>query len=124
MHEHGLCDSLLALVRERFPQVPAGARLRVRLRASEISGLTAAALQQALDHAHECHQCPPCEVELRCDGLLGRCRPCGQVVEVTPELRCAQCGSQQVSLCGGGTLLVEELNLMPLQARAPAAQHG
>ena len=85
----------------------------VRLRVSELAGLTEPALQEAFDHAHACHEGPRIQVDLRCDGLLGSCGRCGEVVAVTPDLTCAQCGDTGVTLAAGETLLIEEISLAP-----------
>lgn len=120
MHEHGLCDPILKVVQDRLPACGPGGRVRVRLRVSEISGLTEPALQAAFDHAHECHEGPRIEVELLAEGLLGKCERCGEVVQVTPELRCARCGGTGVTLAAGETLLIEEISVVPGET-APAA---
>ena len=95
----------------------------MRLRVSELSGLTAPALQAAFDHAHACHEGPQVVIDLQCDGLLGRCERCGKVVEVTPDLACAQCGATGVTLAAGETLLVEEITLLPAEPLPAAAKH-
>jgi Zn finger protein HypA/HybF involved in hydrogenase expression len=112
MHEQGLCDPVLKVVRDRLPAECREGRVLVRLRVSELSGLTEPALQAAFDHAHECHQGPQIELHLLDEGLLGQCRRCG-VVEVTPELACARCGESGVKLAAGETLLIEEITLLP-----------
>lgn len=113
MHEHGLCEPVLDRVRQCLPADWSGGRLVVRLRVSELSGLSEPALQAAFDHAHECHAGPQIEVELRAEGLLGRCPRCGQVVEVTPELACAVCGTTGLPLAAGEALLIEEITVIP-----------
>lgn len=120
MHEHGVCDTLLREVKPVFPEVPPGGKLILRLRASEIAGLQPEPLQQGMDHAHEQHEAPPIEVHLRCEGLLGHCANCATVVEVTEDLRCAVCGGQQVTLCAGDTLVIEEMSISP----PPAETNG
>jgi len=122
MHEHGICQMILHQIEEVFPEVPPGGKLVLQLRASEISGLSAAPLQQGMDHAHEQHQAPPIEVHLRCDGLLGRCTSCATVVEVTEDLRCTVCGGEQVTLCAGDTMLIEEVSVSPPSGETEAEE--
>lgn len=95
----------------------------MRLRVSELSGLTQAALQAAFDHAHESHQGPRVEVDLRSDSLLGRCEHCGEVVAITGELACTRCGASEVALAAGETLLIEEMELLPGESPPTAAPH-
>lgn len=111
MHEHGVGDLILHDLEHYFPTVPAGGCLRVRARVSEISGLTSEALQAALDHAHEQHEAPPIRLEVLTEGLLGRCRDCGTVTPVSEDLVCGACGSGEVTLCGGETVLIEEVSV-------------
>ncbi|HEY3398203.1 MAG TPA: hydrogenase/urease maturation nickel metallochaperone HypA [Armatimonadota bacterium] len=122
MHEHGLGEGVLSALADYLTKVPPGRRLRVHLRASEMSGLSQGALQAALDHAAVDHGTPPVEVWLHADGLLGACAPCGQTVEVTSDLCCAVCGSDQITLAGGETLLVEEVLFVPVDE--PEEPHG
>ena len=125
MHEHGLCDPVLKVVRDRLPAEWPGGRVLVRLRVSELSGLTEPALQAAFDHAHECHQGPQIELHLHDDGLLGTCPRCGEAVAVTPELACARCGQTGVTLAAGETLLIEEITLLPDEPHShPAHLHA
>jgi Zn finger protein HypA/HybF involved in hydrogenase expression len=105
----------LKKVREWLPANCSSERVVVRLRVSELSGLTAPALQAAFDHAHACHAGPQVEVDLRCEGLLGHCARCGRVVEVTPDLACAECGDTGVTLAAGETLLIEEISVVPAE---------
>ncbi len=113
MHEHGLCEPVLAKVCQCLPADWRGGRLVVSLRVSELSGLSESALQAAFDHAYQCHAGPQIEVRLCAEGLLGHCPRCGQVVEVSPDLTCATCGETRVSLAGGETLLIEEITVIP-----------
>ncbi len=123
MHEHGLCDPVLKVIHDRLPADLAGKCVKVRLRVSEISGLTEPALQAAFDHAHASHEGPQVQLDLRSDGLLGNCSQCGEVVEVTPDLACAQCGDTGVTLAAGETLLIEEISVAPAAPKPAAATH-
>lgn len=113
MHEHGVGDLILHDLEGHFPAVPPGGYLHVRARVSEISGLTPQALQMAMDHAHEQHEAPPIRLELLTEGLLGRCQDCGAVTVVSEDLACSACGSARVNLCGGETVLIEEVSICP-----------
>lgn len=124
MHEHGLCEPVLDRVRQCLPADWPGGRLVVRLRVSELSGLSQPALQAAFDHAHECHGGPQIEVELSGEGLLGHCPRCGQVVEVTPDLACASCGATEVPLAAGEALLIEEITFIPAPELASPLPHA
>jgi Zn finger protein HypA/HybF involved in hydrogenase expression len=123
MHEHSLCDPILQVVREQLPAERPDGRVLVRLRVSELSGLTQPALQAAFDHAYECHEGPQVELHLLDEGLLGHCRRCGQVVEVTADLTCARCGANGVTLAAGETLLVEEICFLPASPEPVALAH-
>jgi Zn finger protein HypA/HybF involved in hydrogenase expression len=112
MHEQGLCDPVLKVVRDRLPAEWQNGHVLVRLRVSELSGLTEPALQTAFDHAHACHEGPEITLHLLDEGLLGNCRRCGRVVEVTAELTCASCGDTGVTLAAGETLLIEEISVI------------
>jgi Zn finger protein HypA/HybF involved in hydrogenase expression len=119
LHEHGLGDLILHDLEPRFSSVPAGGCLQVRVRASEISGLSQEVLQQALDHSQEHHGTPPVRLELVSDALLGRCAACGTVTRVNDDLSCGVCKSSAVTLCAGETILIEEVTVCP-----PAAGGG
>jgi Zn finger protein HypA/HybF involved in hydrogenase expression len=122
MHEHGLGDLILRDLEPSFAAVPPGGGLRVRARVSEVSGLSAGPLQQALDHAHEHHAAPPIHLELLSDGLLGRCTACGAVSVVNEDLACPVCKSTEVTLCAGETLLIEEVTVCTAPAQPPVAE--
>jgi Zn finger protein HypA/HybF involved in hydrogenase expression len=113
MHEHGVGDLILRDLKDRFSAVPPGGYLYARVRVSEISGLTAEALQTAMDHAQEQHETPPIQLEILAEWLLGRCLACGEVTTVGKELVCRLCQSDTVSLCGGETVLIEEVKFVP-----------
>ena len=115
MHEHGLGDLILHDIEDRFPAVPAGGHLEVRVRFSELSGVIQEALQAAMDHAAEHHHAPPVHLEVVSDGLLGRCADCGAVSAVNEDLACLVCKSTRVSLCAGETMLIEEVRICPTE---------
>ena len=46
-------------------------------------------------------------LEARNVELLGECAQCGEVRELTDELRCPVCGTADVRLCGGETVLIK-----------------
>ena len=113
MHEHGLGDAILHDLEHCFAEVPPGGSLHVRVRFSELAGVTPEALQAAMDHAAEDHDSPPIRLEVLTDGLLGRCAECGAVGLVNDDLGCRGCKSTQVSLCAGETILIEEVTICP-----------
>lgn len=115
MHEHGLGDLLLNGLESQIATLPTGCGLRVRVRVSEISGLTPAALQQALDHACEHHGAPPVALELIAEGLLGRCPACAASVRLNDDLSCSVCGETGATICAGETLMIEEVTVCPAE---------
>ena len=115
VHEHGLGDLLLTGLHDRLAALAPGSGLRVRVRVSEISGLTPDALQQALDHACEHHGVPPIALDLLSEGLLGRCPTCECAVRLNDDLACSGCGDTRATICAGETLLIEEVTVCPAE---------
>jgi Zn finger protein HypA/HybF involved in hydrogenase expression len=115
VHEHGLGDLLLTGLHDHLAALPPGRGLRVRVRVSEIAGLTQDALQQALDHVCEHHGAPPIALELISDGLLGRCPTCASAVPLNDDLACSVCGDTHATICAGETLLIEEVTVCPAE---------
>lgn len=106
MHEHGLADQVLDAILQQ-PDRPADARpTAVTVVVSELAGLTQEALQSALDHVCEHHALPPVHLTLETVELLGECQQCGQVQVVSEDLQCPACGSDEVRLCAGETMLI------------------
>mgnify|MGYP005834604201 CR=1 FL=1 len=107
MHEHGVADQVLDAILQQ-PDRPAGARpVAVTVLVSELGGLTQDALQSALDHVCEHHGLPAIRLVLETAELLGECRECGRVQAVSEDLQCPACGSGEVRLCAGETMLIQ-----------------
>jgi Zn finger protein HypA/HybF involved in hydrogenase expression len=107
MHEHGLADRVLEAISAHCDDVPGSHPVAVTLVASEIAGLNQDSFQAALDHVCEHRGLPPISVTIETVELLGECGQCGEAQELTDELRCPACGTPEVRLCGGETLLVK-----------------
>ncbi len=106
MHEHGVADQVLDAILHQ-PDRPADARpVAVTVVVSELAALTQEALQDALDHVCEHHALPPIRLTLETAALLGECRECGQIQAVSEDLQCPACGSGEVRLCAGETMLI------------------
>jgi Zn finger protein HypA/HybF involved in hydrogenase expression len=107
MHEHGIADQVLDAVLQQPDRPPDARPVAVTVLVSELAGLTPEALQSALDHVCEHHGLPSIRLELRTAELVGECRECGRVQAVSEDLKCPACGSQDVRLCAGETVLIQ-----------------
>jgi Zn finger protein HypA/HybF involved in hydrogenase expression len=116
MHEHGLADRIVesVLLRSARPQChtagQADARpLSVTVLVAELGGLDEAALQAGVDHVCDHEGLPHIDLHVQVVPLLGECRACCQTGAISEELTCAACGSSDVRLCGGETVVVREV---------------
>jgi Zn finger protein HypA/HybF involved in hydrogenase expression len=107
MHEHGIADHILQAILSH-PECPRGGiPVAVTVKVSEFSGLSGEALQASLNHVCEHEGRPPIALTVESVPLLGECRQCAQVSEVSEELTCALCGASPVRLCGGEVVVIE-----------------
>ena len=104
MHEHGLADEVLkALLSHR---TGAKSVVAATVQISELSGLSAPALQMSLDRVCEHHGLARVDLTVEVPGVIAQCPRCGQTTVLADDLCCAECGSNQVRLCGDETMLV------------------
>lgn len=106
MHEHGLADRILETVLDH-PNRPQQAVPRaITVLVAELGGISRDALQANLDHVCEHRGLPPIELCVESVPLLGCCNACGETLPLGEELTCPACGSAEVRLCGGETIVI------------------
>ena len=107
MHEHGLADYVLDALLLHRDRVGAQRVLSATLQVSELGGVSRAAFQAALDHCCEHHQLEPIQLTLETPGIIAHCSHCDRLVPLTPEVRCADCGSADIRLCGDEAIIIK-----------------
>ncbi len=108
MHEHGIAGDIVHVVMHKCRKAAATRVERITIQVSELSGMTEAALQMALDHACEEHGIEPFEVQMVKNGLLGHCRVCETLVEADDAFNCRVCGNGPVRVMADeGMLLLD-----------------
>ncbi|MDI1465676.1 hydrogenase maturation nickel metallochaperone HypA [Catellatospora sp. KI3] len=115
MHEIGLCESILAVVRQRA-EGRAVDRLKVRIGVRH--GVAEPALRDGFALVATGTTADGAEIELVTVPALVVCRSCGGDGEtlLLPAI-CGDCGSAQVTVYGGDDLILEELHLIDRAVR-------
>jgi hydrogenase nickel incorporation protein HypA/HybF len=116
MHEFGLCEGVLAAVRQR-----AGGRkvAEVRVRFGVRHAVDSESLAQAFSMIAEGTEAAGAAVELVTVPALISCRDCGLSGETTDLLAvCPGCAGTDVEISGGDEMILESIRYAPAPARS------
>jgi hydrogenase nickel incorporation protein HypA/HybF len=114
MHEFGLCEGVLAAVRQR-----AGGRqvAAIRVRFGVRHAVDEESLAQAFSMVAAGTEAAGAAVELVTVPARLACRSCGSVAETADVLAvCPRCGSDDVELSGGDEMVLESISYVPVRA--------
>jgi hydrogenase nickel incorporation protein HypA/HybF len=114
MHEYGLCEGVLATVRQR-----AGGRkvAEIRVRFGVRHAVDSESLAQAFSAVAEGTEAAGAAVELVTVPATLSCRSCGSVTETTDVLAvCPRCSSDDVAITGGDEMTLESITYVPVPA--------
>ena len=106
MHEHGLADEVLKALLSHRDRTGVKSVVAATVQVSELAGLSAPALQMALDHVCEHYGLACVDLTVEVPGVIAQCARCGETAAMADDLCCTECGSNQVRLCGDETMLV------------------
>jgi hydrogenase nickel incorporation protein HypA/HybF len=107
MHEFGLCEGVLAAVRQRAAGRPVA---WVRVRAGVRHGVDAESMAQALQVLAEGSEAAGASLDLVTVPARLRCRTCGHTGQVHDLLAlCPQCQGDDVEISGGDELTLESI---------------
>jgi hydrogenase nickel incorporation protein HypA/HybF len=117
MHEFGLCEGVLAAVRQRAGgRKVAGVRVRFGVR----HAVDSESLAQAFSVVAEGTEAAGAAVELVTVPALICCRDCGFGGETTDLLAvCPSCSGTDVELSGGDEMVLESITYAPAATRSP-----
>jgi Zn finger protein HypA/HybF involved in hydrogenase expression len=110
MHEHGLADHILETVLHHPDRPQQAVPRAITVLVAELGGISQDALQANLDHVCEHHGLPQIELRVESVPLLGCCNACQETSPLGEELVCPACGSAEVRLCGGETIVISTCN--------------
>lgn len=114
MHEFGLCEGVLAAVRER-----AGGRhvAEIRVRFGVLHAVHPESMAQAFRLVAEGTEASDATIDLVSVPAKTSCRDCGSVAETSDPLAvCQRCGSDRVDLTGGDEMILESVRYAPAVA--------
>src|SRR2546423_11679020 len=115
MHEMGLCEAVLAVVREVSDDEPVG---RVRLRVGRMQGVVPDVFEFCWRMVAQDTGAADAALELRDVPVRVRCGACGGEAELdTTTIACPDCGATSVVLLAGDELSVEEVELRDGEGR-------
>ncbi len=112
MHELGIAQNILDIVRQSVPEDQASAVKKIRIRVGRLSGIVP-------DSLEFCFQALLGETEMKQAGLVmetmptvTRCRDCGHTFEVDDfSFSCPGCNSASLDLISGKELEVVDIEL-------------
>jgi hydrogenase nickel incorporation protein HypA/HybF len=112
MHEYGLCEGVLATVRQRASgRQVAGIRVRFGIR----HAVDSESLAQAFGVVAEGTEAAGAAVELVTVPATLSCRSCGHTGETTDVLgACPRCASDDVEITGGDEMVLESITYVPV----------
>jgi len=120
VHELGIAQGILEIVRQYVPEAQAGEVRAIKMRVGEMSGVVPDSLDFCFgaivaDTAYRGAFLAIERVATRC-----RCGACGREFSVDhPAFVCPDCGSPRVTLVAGSELQVVEVELAEARAEAP-----
>jgi len=115
MHEMGLCEAVLAVVREVSDDEPVG---RVRLRVGRLQGVVPDVFEFCWRMVAADTAAADTALELRNVSVRVRCHACGDEADLeTATVACPGCGATSVDVLAGDELTVEEVELRSGEVR-------
>ena|SRR5690349_3279398 len=108
MHEMGLCEAVLAVVRDVSEDEPVS---RVRLRVGRRQGVVPDVFEFCWRMVAQDTGAADAKLELADVPVRVRCRSCRSEGEVGATIACPACGSPSVEVTAGDELDVEEVEL-------------
>ena len=122
MHEFGLCEGVLAAVRQRAGGRPVAA---IRVRFGVLHAVDPHSLQQAFSVVAEGTEAAGAEVDLVSVPARIACLDCGLDGQATDPLAvCQRCASDRVHITGGDEMMLESVRYAPAPDREAAAGGG
>ncbi len=114
MHEYGLCEGVLATVRQRAAgRKVAGIRVRFGVR----HAVDSESLAQAFSVVADGTEAAGADVELITVPATLTCRTCGSVAETADVLAaCPRCASDDVEITGGDEMTLESIRYVAVPA--------
>ena len=114
MHEYGLCEGVLATVRQRAAgRQVAGIRVRFGVR----HAVDQESLAQAFSFVAAGTEAADATVDLVTVPATLSCRSCGHTAETTDMLAvCPHCASDDVEITGGDEMTLESISYVPVPA--------
>jgi hydrogenase nickel incorporation protein HypA/HybF len=111
VHEFGLCEGVLAAVRERA----AGRQVAgIRIRFGVLHAVDEESMTQAFRLVAEGTEASEAIIDLVCVPARLSCRDCGSATETRDPLAvCQRCGSDRVDLTGGDEMILESVRYAP-----------
>ena len=110
MHETGLCEGVLAVVREVSDDEPVS---RIRLRVGRLQGVVPDVFEFCWRMVAEDTAAAEAALELEDVPVRVRCGACGAETEPpSSAIACASCGSPSVDVVAGDAIEVEEVELV------------
>jgi hydrogenase nickel incorporation protein HypA/HybF len=115
MHEMGLCEAVLSVVREVSEDEPVG---RVRLRVGRLQGVVPDVFEFCWRMVAQDTGAADAALELRDVPVRVRCRACGDEADLEGTMvACPGCGAPSVAVLAGDELTVEEVELRDGEVR-------
>jgi hydrogenase nickel incorporation protein HypA/HybF len=115
MHEMGLCEAVLSVVREVSEDEPVG---RVRLRVGRLQGVVPDVFEFCWRMVAQDTGAADAALELRDVPVRVRCRACGDEADLEGTMvACPGCGAPSVAVLAGDALTVEEVELRDGEVR-------
>jgi hydrogenase nickel incorporation protein HypA/HybF len=117
MHEFGLCEGVLAAVRQRAAgRTVAGIRVRFGVR----HAVDAESLAQAFSFLADGTEAAGATVDLVTVPAMVTCRDCGSSAESADPLPvCPRCASADVEVSGGDEMILESVSYAPVPDGRP-----
>jgi hydrogenase nickel incorporation protein HypA/HybF len=115
MHETGLCEGVLAVVRDVSQDEPVS---RIRLRVGRLQGVVPDVFEFCWRMVAQDTAAAEAALELEDVPIRVRCRACGTENELPAStIACLGCGSPAVEVVAGASLEIEEVELLGGEVR-------
>jgi len=112
VHELGLAQGILDLVRQSVPETDLPAVRAVRVRVGEMAGVVADSLEFCFSAILTGTSCAGAFLAIEPVPARARCRACAEEFPLrTPVFRCPSCGGIAVTMVSGAELQVVDVEL-------------